>query len=185
MDKQEGKHGCVLIVEDDQDVARAARVALATHVQESRTITSLAALDEQLASRIFDAVLLDMNFVAGARSGAEGLTALARIRSVDPHLSVVLMTAYGGVSLAVEALKQGATDFVLKPWRNDKLIEVVTEAIALTHSRRAADTLDLEVIERAAIERALTRHSGNISLAAATLGLSRAALYRRKSKHGL
>jgi two-component system response regulator RegA len=95
------------------------------------------------------------------------------------------MTAYGGVSLAVAALKRGATDFVLKPWRNDKLIEVVTAAIALAQSRRAADTLDLEVIERAAIERALTLHDGNISLAASSLGLSRAALYRRISKHGL
>lgn len=179
------KQGLVLIVEDDQDVARAARVALAAHVQESRTIASIAALDEQLASCTFDAVLLDMNFAVGARSGAEGLNALARIRAADPHVSVVLMTAYGGVALAVEALKQGATDFVLKPWRNDKLIEVVTAAIALTCTKRAADTLDLDTIERAAIERALTRHSGNISLAAATLGLSRAALYRRKSKHGL
>ena len=179
------KQGLVLIVEDDPDVTRAARIALAADVQESRTIDSVTALDDQLASSSFDAVLLDMNFARGARSGGEGLEALARIRSADPHLSVVLMTAYGGVSLAVEALKQGAADFVLKPWRNDKLIEVVMAAIDLTRSRRSADTLDLEVIERAAIERALTRHSGNISLAAATLGLSRAALYRRKSKHGL
>lgn len=181
MDKQ----GSVLIVEDDQDVSRAARVALGPHVQESRTISSLLQLDEELTAQRFDAVLLDMNFSVGARSGGEGLSALARIRSVDQHVSVVLMTAYGGVSLAVEALKRGATDFVLKPWRNEKLIEAVMAAISLTQSRRAADTLDLDVIERAAIERALTLHSGNISLAAVSLGLSRAALYRRKSKHGL
>jgi DNA-binding NtrC family response regulator len=181
MDKQ----GSVLIVEDDRDVARAARVALGPHVQESRAICSLMRLDEELSEHRFDAVLLDMNFASGARSGGEGLTALARIRAADQHLSVVLMTAYGGVSLAVEALKRGATDFVLKPWRNDKLIEAVLAAMALTASRRASDTLDLEVIERAAIERALALHSGNISLAAASLGLSRAALYRRKSKHGL
>lgn len=179
------KLGSVLIIEDDQDVARAARVALGAHVQELRTIVSPTDLDEQIATCRFDAVLLDMNFEARVRTGGEGLSALARIRSTDPHLSVVLMTAYGGVSLAVEALKHGATDFILKPWRNEKLVEAVTAAISLTQSRRAADTLDLEVIERAAIERALTLHSGNISLAAASLGLSRAALYRRKSKHGL
>jgi DNA-binding NtrC family response regulator len=179
------KQGLVLIAEDDQDVARAARVALGPHVQELRTISALTALDQQMTECRFDAVLLDMNFAAGARTGGEGLSALARIRSVDPHLSVVLMTAFGGVLLAVEALKHGATDFVLKPWRNDKLIEAVTAAMGLTQARRAADTLDLEVIERAAIERALTLHSGNISLAAESLGLSRAALYRRKSKHGL
>lgn len=179
------KQGSVLVVEDDPDVARAARVALDPNVQALQIIPSLDTLTAQLAARRFDVVLLDMNFAAGARSGEEGLSGLARIRSADPHLSVVLMTAYGGVSLAVAALKRGATDFVLKPWRNDKLIEVVTAAISLTQSRRAADTLDLEVIERAAIERALTLHEGNISLAAASLGLSRAALYRRISKHGL
>ncbi|MBL8267070.1 response regulator [Steroidobacter sp.] len=181
MDKQ----GSVLIVEDDQDVTRAARVALGPYVQELQTLASVATLDQQLANTRFDAVLLDMNFAAGARTGDEGMSALARIRTVDQHLSVVLMTAYGGVQLAVAALKQGATDFVLKPWRNDKLIEVVLAAMSLTRSKRAADTLDLEVIERAAIERALNLHEGNISSAAASLGLSRAALYRRISKHGL
>jgi DNA-binding NtrC family response regulator len=95
------------------------------------------------------------------------------------------MTAFGGVMLAVEALKQGAVDFVLKPWRNEKLLESVAAAVQLTRARRNAETLDLEALERAAIERALTRHQGNISLAASTLGLSRAALYRRLSKHGL
>lgn len=179
------KQGSVLIVDDDRDVARAARVALGPHVQELRTLHSLGGLDEQLTTCRFDAVLLDMNFAAGARSGDEGLSALARIHSADPHLSVVLMTAYGGVSLAVDALKKKATDFVLKPWRNDKLIEAVVAAMALTQSKRAADTLDLEAIERATIERALKLHEGNISSAAASLGLSRAALYRRISKHGL
>ena len=175
----------MLIVEDDQDVTRAARVALSTHVHELRTLASLDELDRQLAQHRFDAVLLDMNFDSRARSGGEGLSALLRIRAVDPHLGVVLMTAYGGVALAVEGLKQGAADFILKPWRNEKLVAAVMAAIGLTQARRAADTLDLESIERTAIERALTLHGGNISLAAATLGLSRAALYRRKTKHGL
>lgn len=177
--------GSVLIVEDDQDVARAARVALAPLVQQVQTISSAHELEAQLAAGELDAVLLDMNFVAGTRSGQEGLAALSRIRAVDRHLSVVLMTAFGGVSLAVEALKHGAVDFVLKPWRNEKLIEAVMAAIELTRSKRSADTLDLEAIERATIARALALHRGNISQAAATLGLTRPALYRRMSKHGL
>jgi two-component system, response regulator RegA len=175
----------VLIIEDDADVQRAARIALVDCCQVIETLDSPAALARRLEAVSFDVVLLDMNFVAGERSGAAGLDALARLQELDGSVAVVLMTAYGGVSLAVEALKRGATDFVLKPWRNDKLIATVLAAAAATRRRRAAETLNLETLERGAIERALLQHGGNTSLAAAALGLSRPALYRRMSKHGL
>ena len=126
-----------------------------------------------------------MNFVAGARGGSDGLTALARVQAFDPTLAVVLMTAYGGVVLAVEALKRGAVDFVLKPWRNDKLIASMTSALDITRTRRKAETLQLDALERDAIERALARHASNISQAASALGLSRPALYRRMVKYGI
>jgi transcriptional regulator of acetoin/glycerol metabolism len=74
---------------------------------------------------------------------------------------------------------------VLKPWHNDKLIATVVAAAQATRRRRAAETLNLDTLERSTIERALLQHGGNISLAAAALGLSRPALYRRMSKHGL
>jgi len=178
-------NGAVLIIEDDADVRRSARLALASHVAHVEMLDSAVKLEEHIAATAFDAVLLDMNFVAGERSGAAGLSALARIRAFDPTLAVVLMTAYGGVMLAVESLKQGAVDFVLKPWQNEKLVEAVRAAIAITRSRRSAETLQLDALERNAIARALARHEGNISSAAAALGLSRAALYRRIAKHGL
>jgi two-component system response regulator RegA len=177
--------GPVLIIEDDADVRRSARLALAPHVERVDLLDSAQKLDEALNASAYEVVLLDMNFVAGERSGAAGLNALARVQAYDPTLAVVLMTAYGGVSLAVEALKKGAVDFVLKPWRNDKLVASVTSASAMTRGRREADNQPLDALERAAIERALTRHEGNISSAAAALGLSRAALYRRMSKYGL
>ena len=178
--------GAVLVVEDDADVRRSARIALTGHVASVELIEAAdARLEEKLAASTFDVVLLDMNFVAGERSGAAGLDALARIQSVDPTLAVVLMTAYGGVSLAVDALKKGAVDFVLKPWRNEKLIAAVAAAAVITQTRRKAETQQLDALERSAIERALARHAGNISLTAAALGLSRAALYRRMSKYGL
>jgi DNA-binding NtrC family response regulator len=178
--------GAVLVVEDDADVRRSARLALASDVASVELLEAAdARLEEKLAASTFDVVLLDMNFVVGERSGAAGLDALARIRSLDPTLAVVLMTAYGGVSLAVDALKKGAVDFVLKPWRNDKLIAAVTAAAEITRTRRKAENQQLDALERGAIERALARHSGNISLTAAALGLSRAALYRRMSKYGL
>ncbi|HTB66026.1 MAG TPA: response regulator [Steroidobacteraceae bacterium] len=175
----------ILIVEDDADVQRAARIALAGNCRLIEVLDTPDALAARLEAVSFDVVLLDMNFVAGDRSGATGLDALARLQELDASLAVVLMTAYGGVSLAVEALKHGATDFVLKPWRNDKLIATVLAAAAATRRRRAAETLNLDRLERGAIERALQQHGGNISLAAAALGLSRPALYRRMSKHGL
>lgn len=177
--------GVVLIIEDDVDVLRAARIALQPHVQRIETATSTDGLRDTLKATPYDVVLLDMNFARGARNGAEGLGGLAIIREVDPRLAVVLMTAYGGVAIAVDSLKRGAADFVLKPWRNDALVDAVLGGIELTRTRRGSDALDLETIERQAIEKALARHAGNISLTASALGLSRPALYRRMSKHGL
>jgi two-component system response regulator RegA len=139
---------------------------------------------ERLADGEFDAVLLDMNFAPGERGGAAGLDWLARFNEADPSLAIVLMTTYGGVSLAVEALKRGAMDFVLKPWRNETLAAAMTAAVAATRARRA-DDLNLDDIERRTIEQALQRHRGNVSQAAAALGLTRPALYRRMARHGL
>jgi DNA-binding NtrC family response regulator len=175
----------ILIVEDDPDVLWAARIALAPEAERVETLSTVGGLDRILASGRFDVVLLDMNFVSGERSGDAGLNALALIQAFDPCLAVVLMTAYGGVALAVEALKRGAADFILKPWRNDKLIAAVAAAAHITRSCREKETPNLDAVERSAIERALARHDGNISLAAAELGLSRPTLYRRMAKHGL
>jgi DNA-binding NtrC family response regulator len=174
----------LLVADDDADVRRAARLALAAfaHTQEA---ASLEEMEARLAAGAFDAVLLDMNFSLGARSGDDGLDGLARIRRADPSLSVVLMTAFGAVSLAVESLKRGGTDFLLKPWRNDALVAAVRAAAARTGETRAGELLPLDDVERIAIEKALQRHDGNIAQAAAALGVSRPALYRRMSKYGL
>ena len=178
--------GSVLIVDDDRDVLHAARLALAGDVERVETTDTTDGLEAMLRADVFEVVLLDMNFVLGDHSGHEGLNLLDRLRVFDPSLSVVLMTTYGGVSLAVEALKRGGVDFVLKPWRNDKLVAAVSAAAELTRSKhRAAGAFDLETAERAAIERALAHHDGNISRTAAALGLTRPALYRRMAKHGL
>jgi len=172
----------LLIADDDGDVRRAARLAL-TAVAEAREAASLDAMDAALAEHTFDAVLLDMNFALGERSGRDGLDGLDRIRRADPDLSVVLMTAFGAVSLAVESLKRGGVDFLLKPWRNDALAATVEAAASKTHEKR--ELLPLDDVERIAIEKALRRHEGNIAQAAAALGVSRPALYRRMSKYGL
>jgi len=181
-----GQPGAVLVIDDDPDVLKAAGLALARAAARVELVASPEGVGPALEGAVFDAVLLDMNFAPGEHSGHAGLDMLGRIQLADPALSVVLMTVYGGVSLAVEALKRGAADFVLKPWRNDKLVEVVAAAVSLTRARReAASDLNLDVLERHAIQRALVRYEGNISQAAAALGLTRPALYRRMSKHGL
>jgi two-component system, response regulator RegA len=173
-----------LLVDDDADVLKAAAMALAPAVTD--LAVSPAGLDEKVHGRAYDAVLLDMNFALGARDGSEGLDWLARIAAADPALSVVLMTTYGGVALAVEALKRGAVDFVLKPWRNPMLVETMAAAARLTAERRvSAASLNLDDLERRAIERALKIHDGNVSHAAAALGLTRPALYRRMERYGL
>jgi DNA-binding NtrC family response regulator len=175
----------LLIVEDDTDVQRAARFALAPHVTTIEVASSLEELAQKMSVNTFDAALLDMNFALGDHSGRDGLNGLQRIQTTDSALSVVLMTAYGAVSLAVDALKQGAFDFVLKPWKNDKLISTVLAAAERTRNIRTSNSLDLDAIERTAIERALKHYDGNIAQAAGALGLSRPALYRRMAKHGL
>lgn len=172
-----------LVVDDDPDVLKAAAVALAA--AGARVEGALAPDDVEAKAAAVDAVLLDMNFAVGARSGAEGFDALARLQTVDPALSVVLMTTYGGVALAVEALKRGAVDFVLKPWRNEALALTLGAAARLTAERRAGAALNLDEVERRTIERALAVYQGNVSRAATALGLTRPALYRRMARHGL
>jgi DNA-binding NtrC family response regulator len=175
----------ILVADDDPDVLKAAAVAL---TRAGSMVETAARLEELRAAspEAFDAVLLDMNFAPGARDGGEGLATLAELRQRDPALGVVLMTTWGGVALAVEGIRRGASNFVLKPWRNEALVGAVAEAVALTRRQRAdAAALNLDDLERRAIERALAIYEGNVSHAAAALGLTRPALYRRIARHGL
>lgn len=175
----------ILVIDDDPDVCAAARYALQGAGFQIELLTSLDALESSLDTTLFDSILLDMNFAAGENTGRAGLDGLARITAVDPEVAIVLMTAYGGVVLAVEALKRGAVDFVLKPWKNARLIDAMSHAAAMTASRREVGRATLDHLERDAIRQALARHAGNISRAAEALGVTRPALYRKIEKHGL
>jgi DNA-binding NtrC family response regulator len=173
----------LLIVDDDADVRHAARLALDPYVEASDAVESPDEAEALLVPGRFGCVLLDMNYVIGERTGREGMDALERIKDRDPALAVVLMTAFGRVSLAVAALKRGAHDFMLKPWRNRDLLAAVRSASDATRAARAGQKL--ESLERGAIEQALVNSGGNVARAAARLGLSRPALYRRMARHGL
>jgi len=173
----------LLIIDDDADVLDAAQLAFGGHARRIDAASSLDVAEDHLRQTRYDCVLLDMNFAAGRRSGAEGIDGLARIGAIDPMVSVVMMTAYGAVAVAVASLKAGAQDFLLKPWKNDALISAVTSAAARTRAMRAPTTLD--ALERSALIDTVQRHKGNLTQAARSLGLSRPALYRRLAKHGL
>lgn len=173
----------ILVIDDDPDVLAAAQLALLGHVDRIDVADTPEAIDRRVADTAYECVLLDLNFAAGKRSGAEGMAALARIHALDPALAVVVMTAYGAVALAVASLKQGAEDFLLKPWKNDALIAAVRAAAVRTRALRAPTTLD--ALERAALAETLRRHKGNVAQTARSLGLSRPALYRRMARHGL
>jgi DNA-binding NtrC family response regulator len=145
--------GLALIVDDDADVALSARLLLRPLFHDVIVIDSPAAIPAMLKAHDPDVVLLDMNFARGQSSGEEGFRALATIQAQDPQAVVVIMTAYGGVNIAVEAMKRGATDFVTKPWDNDRLIATVKTAAALRASRREAATAQAKMTEIAATAR--------------------------------
>lgn len=174
--------GRILIVDDDPDVREAAALALMPHVACCDEASSPAEAMAMIPAGRYDAILLDMNFLAGTRDGGAGLDTLAGLRAADPSLGIVFVTAYGGVALAVKAMKHGGDDFLLKPWRNNQLVAAVREAVAQTGARRREPTL--ATVERSAIAQALERHDGNIARTAAALGLTRQALYRRLAKDG-
>ena len=135
------KKGRVLIVDDDQDVLVAARMLLKKNDYEARTEPDPYALPALLQAESFDAILLDMDFSKDASSGREGFYWLHEIRALDPAAVVILITAYGDVEMAVRAMKEGATDFVLEPWQNEKLLATVSSAVDLQRSRRATAQL--------------------------------------------
>ena len=96
---------------------------------------------ELLGENDFDAVLLDMNFGRGESSGQQGFDWLARILQIDPNMVVVMITAHGSVDTVVEAMKRGATDFVAKPWQNEKVVATLSAAVELHRSRLQTESL--------------------------------------------
>jgi len=124
-----------VVVDDDPDIALAARLALRGMFERVETLNSPAELLPLLKSESPDAILLDLNFERAKTDGREGIDYLGRIKEIDPDAAVVIITAHGGVSIAVEAIKAGASDFVAKPWSNERLEATVRSAAALRRSR--------------------------------------------------
>src|SRR5512145_2150981 len=114
--------GKILVIDDDEDVLLAARLFLKQHVVLVHTEKSPERIPTLLKNESYDVILLDMNFTRDVSSGRDGFMWLSKILEIDPAAVIVLITAYGDVEMAVRAIKEGAMDFVLKPWQNEKLL---------------------------------------------------------------
>lgn len=135
------KKGCILIIDDNKNVLSALRIFLDNYYEEVILLPSPNTLVYTLKEKNPDIVLLDMNFSAGINTGNEGLFWLSEIKKADPEIPVVLFTAYADIELAVKALKQGATDFVVKPWDNTKLLATLQSAYELRVSKKEVKKL--------------------------------------------
>ncbi|MDJ1468341.1 sigma-54 dependent transcriptional regulator [Cytophagaceae bacterium DM2B3-1] len=137
----ETKTGKILVVDDDTDVLSAARLFLKRHFLHVDVESNPESIPYLINNDRYDVILLDMNFTKDIGSGKEGFYWLDRILEIDPAAVVVLITAYGDVEMAVRAIKDGATDFVLKPWENEKLLATLISAMRLRQSREETATL--------------------------------------------
>jgi DNA-binding NtrC family response regulator len=134
----------VLVADDQVDVLEALRLLLKSAGLAATTVGSPAAVLAELEAGEFDALLMDMNYARDTTSGREGLDLLARVHDLDPTLPVVVMTAWGTVEGAVEAMRRGARDYVQKPWDNDRLLTIVRTQVELAGALRATRRLAAE-----------------------------------------
>ena len=145
----------ILIVDDDEDVLTAARLLLKQHFGRVIISPDPAKIPDIIAEEQIDVFLLDMNFAIGKNTGAEGLGWLRYLLDKDANAVVVLMTAFGALSTAVEAIKAGAADFILKPWQNEKLIATLSLALSLHQTKSRIHSLQSrqrELVKRPNLE---------------------------------
>src|SRR4051794_29035036 len=123
------KKYCILAIDDDPDVLTAVRLLLKAEVKEVVTEKNPEGIPALLSKQSFDLVLLDMNFKSSINTGNEGIFWLKRIKELRPEIAVIMITAYGDIDLAVRSLKEGASDFIVKPWHNERLVSTIEDAL--------------------------------------------------------
>ena len=133
--------GKILIVDDNEDLLFAAKMHLKKHAKDVTIEKDPRRIPFLVTNNSYDVILLDMNFTEDTTSGKEGFHWLKQIKEIDPKAVVILITAFGDVEMAVSALKEGATDFILKPWQNEKLLATLTSASRLKNSYDQVDKL--------------------------------------------
>ncbi|HCT29599.1 MAG TPA: sigma-54-dependent Fis family transcriptional regulator [Bacteroidales bacterium] len=161
------KKGTILIVDDNKSVLNSLNLFLKHKIDKVITCSNPNQILSILKSEEIDLVLLDMNFSAGVNSGNEGIFWLREIHKVQPQMVVILITAYGDIELAVNAMKEGANDFILKPWDNQKLLATILNGIELSQSRK--EVSDLKQKTKQLIEDTNTKYQDFIGKAPAML----------------
>ena len=168
------KYGTIIVVDDNPAILTAVKISLAKVFERIITLSSPESLLVTLHQEHADVILLDMNFSLGVNSGQDGLLWLSAIQKKHPDIPVVLVTAYADVKLAVRGLKNGAADFVTKPWDNDELIRVLKDAVDKTK-----EVAPLHEVEKEHVKKVVDKCNGNMSKAAEMLGITRQTLYRK------
>jgi len=133
----------ILIIDDDRDVLESARMFLKQQFATVRIESEPTRIPQLLSEQEYDVILLDMNFSKGVNDGEEGFYWLDQILKLDPQAVVILITAYGEVDTAVKAMKMGATDFILKPWKNQKLLGTILASLQLRRSKKEVEKLQV------------------------------------------
>lgn len=167
-------YGTILVVDDNPAILTAVKICLGNIFERILTLSAPDSILATLQQEHVDVILLDMNFSLGLNSGQDGLIWLSAIHRRHPDIPVVLVTAYADVKLAVRGLKNGAADFVTKPWDNDELIRVLKDAIDKT-----TDVAPLHEVEAEHVRKVVDKCHGNMSRAAELLGITRQTLYRK------
>src|SRR5690606_17863118 len=139
------KQACILVVDDQEEILFSARMVLKKHFETVLTTSNPKTIYQLLAEHTVDVVMLDMNYRIGFEDGREGIHWLKEIREHSPQSAVILMTAFGKIETAVEGIKIGAFDYLLKPWENDKLLAIAEKAVEESRKRRKrADSAPVE-----------------------------------------
>src|SRR5262245_15414103 len=134
----------VIVADDQQDVLTALRLLLRNDGMRVTTVSSPAGLLEAVRSESFDVALIDLNYARDTTSGREGLDLLPQIQAIDPALPVIVMTAWGTIDIAVEAIRRGARDFLEKPWDNPRVLSIVRNQGSYSREVRHSKRLEAE-----------------------------------------
>lgn len=168
-------YNTIVVVDDNPTILTALKICLTAEFERIVTLTSPDTLVSTLSNgEQVDVVLLDMNFSLGVNTGQDGLFWLRTLKKLNPDTPVVLMTAYADVQLAVKGLKNGAADFVTKPWDNDELVRTLRDAV-----EKSREVVTLDELEQQHVHRVVDQCHGNMSKAAELLGITRQTLYRK------
>ncbi|MBQ0047713.1 MAG: response regulator [Prevotellaceae bacterium] len=168
------KYGTILVVDDNPAILTAVKICLDGVFERIITLSNPDTIISLLQQEHVDIILLDMNFSLGVNSGQEGMIWLTTIHRKHPDIPVVLVTAYADIQLAVRGLKNGAVDFVTKPWDNDDLIRKLKDAVD-----NSKEVVPLEELEKEHVKKVVDKCNGNMTKAAELLGITRQTLYKK------